>query len=155
MAPTFALPMTNPFPPGAVKMHHHTVGPADLADFGPAAGGPVHPVLSTFALAREMEWTARLFVLEMTAADEEGIGTELAIRHHAPAFAGETLALTATFVALDGADLRCAVEARVGPRLVATGHTGQRLVARARLAARFAALQVDAPISAPAPPPSV
>lgn len=108
-------------------------------------------MLSTFALARELEWAGRLFVLEMKAADEEGIGTALSIQHHAPAFAGETLTIAATFEAWDGAALRCAVEARVGERLVATGHTGQRIVARARLAARFAALQNPGPA---APPPN-
>ncbi|MBF9238154.1 hypothetical protein I2I05_12185 [Hymenobacter sp. BT683] len=142
--------MTNPFRSGATKTHSYVVQPQDFADFGPDTGGLVHRVLSTFALGREMEWAARLFVLEMKAADEEGIGTELAIRHHAPAFAGETVTLTATFDVLDGANLRCAVEARVGPRLVATGHTGQRIVSRARLAAHFAALQAEA--AAPAPP---
>ncbi|SFQ72704.1 thioesterase family protein [Hymenobacter arizonensis] len=136
--------MTNPFHPGDVKTHHYTVRPEDFADFGPDTGGLVHQVLSTFALGREMEWAARLFVLEMKAADEEGIGTELSIQHHAPAFAGETVVLTATFGTLDGPALRCAVEARVGARLVATGHTGQRIVARTRLAARFAALQAEA-----------
>lgn len=136
--------MTNPFQLGDTKTHTYVVQPPDFADFGPASGGLVHQVLSTFALGREMEWAARLFVLDMKAADEEGIGTELAIQHHAPAFPGETLTLTATFAALDGPALRCTVEARVGPRLVATGHTGQRIVARARLAARFAALQAAA-----------
>lgn len=135
--------MTNPFGPGATKTHLYLVRPEDYADFG-ADGGLVHQVLSTFALGREMEWVARLFVLEMKASNEEGIGTELAVQHHAPAFAGETVALTATFEALDGANLRCAVEARVGARLVATGHTGQRIVARARLAAHFAKLQAAA-----------
>jgi len=144
--------MTNPFLPGSTKTHRYTVQPADFAGFGPEAGGLVHTVLSTFALGREMEWVARLFVLEMKAADEEGIGTELAIRHHAPAFAGETLVLTATFDALDGANLRCAVEARVGLRLVATGHTGQRIVLRSRLAAHFAALQAEAEASPPHSP---
>ena len=136
--------MTNPFQPGDVKMHRYTVRPEDFAHFGSATGGLVHQVLSTFALGREMEWAARLFVLEMKDADEEGIGTALSIEHHAPAFAGETLVLAATFEALDGANLRCAVEAWVGPRLVATGHTGQRIVARARLAAHFAALRAAA-----------
>ncbi|GAA4369769.1 hypothetical protein GCM10023185_43710 [Hymenobacter saemangeumensis] len=136
--------MTNPFQPGDVKTHHYTVQPADFADFGAESGGLVHAVLSTFALAREMEWAGRLFVLEMKEADEEGIGTELSIQHHAPAFAGETLTIQATFAALHGPALRCAVEARVGERLVASGHTGQRIVARARLAARFAALQGEA-----------
>ena len=142
--------MTNPFHPGATKTHAYVVQPRDFADFGSDTGGLVHSVLSTFALGRELEWAARRFVLEMKAADEEGIGTELAIQHHAPAFRGETVVLTATFEALDGANLRCAVEARVGARLVATGHTGQRIVSRARLAARFAALHAAA--AAPAPP---
>ena len=115
--------------------------------------GLVYTVLSTFALGRELEWAARLFVLEMKSADEEGIGTELFIQHRAPTFMGETLTATATFEALDGANLRCAVEAHVGARLVATGHTGQRIVARARLAARFAALQAPAASETPEPNP--
>ena len=129
------------------------VHPQDFAEFGPATGGLVHQVLSTFALGREMEWAARLFVLEMKEAHEEGIGTELAIQHHAPAFNGETVTLTATFEALDGANLRCAVEAHIGARLVATGHTGQRITACAHLAARFAALQAPAASETPEPNP--
>ena len=139
--------MTNPFQPGDTKTYAYLVRPGDVADFGPATGGLVYEVLSTFALGREMEWAARLFVLEMKEADEEGIGTELAVDHHAPAFPGETLTLTATFAALDGPTLRCTVEARVGPRLVATGRTGQRVVARAWLAARFAALRAGPALS--------
>ena len=146
--------MTNPFQPGDVKTHTYTVRSADFADFGEETGGLVHAVLSTFALGREMEWAARLFVLEMKAPDEEGIGTELAIQHHAPAFAGETVVLTATFEVLDGSSLRCAVEARVGARLVANGHTGQRIVARARLASRFAALQAAVAPTIPLVPPA-
>ena len=145
--------MTNPFRPGDVKIHRYCISLEDIADFGPTTGGLVHSVLSTFALGREMEWAARLFVLEMKSADEEGIGTKLSIHHHAPAFVGETLTVTATFEALDGANLRCAVEAHVGPRLVATGHTGQRIVARARLAAHFAALQAQAASETPEPNP--
>ena len=123
--------MTNPFRPGDTKAHTHVITPADFADFGPAQGGLVHAVCSTFALAREVEWAARRFVLEMKAADEEGIGTALALEHHAPAFAAETLTVTATFAALVGQRLRCTVEARVGQRLVASGHTEQRMVPRA------------------------
>jgi fluoroacetyl-CoA thioesterase len=143
--------MTNPFQPGDVKTHFYTVQPADFADFGPAAGGLVHPVMSTFALARELEWAGRLFVLAMKGEEEEGIGTDLSIEHHAPAFAGETICIAATFDVLHGAALRCRVEARVGSRLVATGHTGQRIVSRRRLAARFAELQAAGPEPTPEP----
>ena len=89
----------------------------------------------------------------MKSADEEGIGTELFIQHRAPAFMGETLTATVTFELLDGANLRCAVEAHVGARLVATGHTGQRTVARAHLASRFAALNAPAASETPEPNP--
>jgi fluoroacetyl-CoA thioesterase len=133
--------MKNTFYPGDVKTHTYTVRPEDFAAFGAEPGDLVHEVMSTFALAREMEWAGRLFVLAMKAADEEGIGTEVSIHHHAPAFAGETLTIRATFGALHGAALHCTVEARVGARLVATGHTGQRIVVRSKLAERFAAMQ--------------
>ncbi|WP_400193910.1 thioesterase family protein [Hymenobacter sp. B81] len=135
--------MTNPFCPGDQQTHRYTVVPADFAHFA-AGGGLVHPVLSTFALAREMEWAGRLFVLHMREDGEEGIGTMLQVQHHAPAFAGENLELTATFAALDGRELTCTVEARVGPRLVATGRTGQRIVDKQKLAARFATLRAEA-----------
>ncbi|GAB3837823.1 thioesterase family protein [Hymenobacter jeollabukensis] len=132
--------MTNPFRPGAQQTHRYTVVPADFATFE-AGGELVHPVLSTFALTREMEWAGRLFVLQMREAGEEGIGTMVEVQHHAPAFEGETVVLTATFAALSGRELTCTVEARVGARLVATGRTGQRIVDKARLEARFAALR--------------
>ncbi|UYZ59312.1 thioesterase family protein [Hymenobacter latericus] len=132
--------MHNPFHPGAQKTHHYTVVPADFASFE-AGNGLVHPVLSTFALGREMEWAGRLFVLEMREAGEEGIGTMLEVQHHAPAFEGEAVQVTATFAALVGRELTCTVEARVGERLVATGRTGQRIVDKAKLEARFSALR--------------
>lgn len=133
--------MPTTFHPGDQQQHRYVVVPADFATF---TEGLVHPVLSTFALARECEWAGRLFVLAMRAEGQEGIGTEISLRHHAPAFEGEELLITATFEALDArGELRCAIEARVGERLVASGHTGQRLVDRARLAARFAALRAE------------
>jgi predicted thioesterase len=95
-----------------------------------------------------MEWVGRLFVLEMLEAGEEGIGTTLHVEHHAPAFAGETVEFRATFAALENGELICAVEVRVGKRLVATGRTGQRIVSCEKLAARFAALRSSNPTSA-------
>jgi predicted thioesterase len=132
--------MLNPFRPGDRQTHRYTVVAADFAQFE-AGGGLVHPVLSTFALTREMEWAGRLFVLQMREAGEEGIGTLVEVQHHAPAFEGETVELTATFAALHGRELTCTVEARVGPRLVATGRTGQRIVDKQQLEVRFAALR--------------
>jgi predicted thioesterase len=90
-----------------------------------------------------MEWVGRLFVLQMREAGEEGIGTMVQVQHHAPAFEGETVELTATFASLEGRELTCTVEARVGERLVAFGRTGQRIVAKDKLEARFAQLRAS------------
>ena len=49
------------------------------------SGKVVHPVCATFALARDIEWTTRQFVLQMRDDDEEGIGTMLTIDHRSPA----------------------------------------------------------------------
>nr|WP_262383987.1 hypothetical protein [Hymenobacter lutimineralis] len=84
----------------------------------------------------------------MLEEGEEGIGTSLTVEHCAPAFEGETVEFRAIFEQLNGAELLCRVEARVGERLVATGRTGQRIVDRARLQARFAALRLAGTSSA-------
>lgn len=137
--------MKNPFHPGDTKTYSFVV---TAADFATMEGQTVHEVLSTFALARGMEWAGRLFVLDMLEAGEEGIGTMLQVAHHAPAFAGETVEFRATFATLENRELTCAVEVRVGERLVATGRTGQRIVRSEKLAARFAALRSSLPTSA-------
>ncbi|MBC6606691.1 hypothetical protein H8B13_07660 [Hymenobacter sp. BT188] len=137
--------MKIPFQPGDVKTYSLIV---TASDFATMEGHTVHEVLSTFALGRGMEWVGRLFVLEMLEAGEEGIGTMLHVEHHAPAFAGETVEFRATFAALENRELTCAVEVRVGERLVATGRTGQRIVRSEKLAARFAALRANSPTSA-------
>ena len=66
--------MINPFQPGDVKSFVHVVTEADTARFD---SGEVHNVYSTFALARDAEWSGRLFVLEMKEEGEEGIGTAI------------------------------------------------------------------------------
>ena len=65
-----------------------SVRPQDVAAFHDQV---VHPVCSTFSLAREAEWTTRQFVLDMRDDDEEGVGTFLNIEHKAPAFIGEEI----------------------------------------------------------------
>ena len=113
------------FKAGDVKEHKTIVKEVDVARFH---GSVVHPVCSTFALAREVEWTTRQFVLEMKDVDEEGIGTYLQISHLGPAFVGEEIAIRGTFNALTGTELICSFEARVGKRIIATGKTGQKIL---------------------------
>lgn len=60
--------MVNNVKLGAVRVHKYTVKATDAASFD---AGEVHQVMSTFSLGREMEWSSRLFALEMKEADEE------------------------------------------------------------------------------------
>jgi fluoroacetyl-CoA thioesterase len=118
------------FAPGSKKTYIKVVENIDQAAFH---GNVVHPVCSTFALARDFEWTSRLFFIEMKEEDEEGVGTHLSIEHKAPAFVGEEIIFTATVEQINGPELYCTIEARVGGRLIAVGRTGQKMLKLDRL----------------------
>jgi fluoroacetyl-CoA thioesterase len=126
--------MKNLFKIGDTLQYRKVIATTDVAAFH---GEMVHPVYATFALARDAEWTSRQFVLQMRDADEEGIGTELSIRHKGPAFEGEEIVFTATVRLLLGNELVCTYEAKVGSRLIATGETGQKILKRDKIAALF------------------
>ncbi len=118
------------FKPGDEKQYRKVVTPEDVAAFH---GKMVHPVCSTFALARDIEWTTRLFVLEMRDDDEEGVGTFVTIEHHAPAFIGEEINFTGKVEEINGHELICSFVARVDSRTVATGRTGQKILKREKI----------------------
>lgn len=122
------------FNAGDVKEHRFRVKPADFAEFG---GSLVHAVCSTFALAREVEWTTRLFVLDLKDNDEEGVGVFLEIHHKSPAFADEEIIFLARFEQLVGTELTCSFEARVADRLIAYGKTGQKILTREKIKSIF------------------
>ncbi|MBX2966001.1 MAG: hypothetical protein KF845_07640 [Cyclobacteriaceae bacterium] len=119
------------FKPGDQKTYERVISENDVAAFH---GEVVHPVCATFALARDIEWSTRLFVLEMKDEDEEGIGTFLSIDHKGPAFVSETLTINATVESITGHELICSYIARVGDRTVATGKTGQKILKREKIA---------------------
>ncbi|OKL39640.1 thioesterase family protein [Pontibacter flavimaris] len=104
------------------------------ADFARFEDGLVHAVCSTFSLAQAAEWAGRLFVLEMKAEDEEGIGISLTINHKSPAFEGEDVELVATLKKQEGNKVICSFTAKVGERLVAEGETGQKILKKEKLA---------------------
>lgn len=122
--------MKSIFKPGDKKEFRKKVTAADVAAFG---GEVVHPVYATFSLARDAEWSTRQFVLEMKEDYEEGIGTFLSVEHKNPAFVGEEIIFTAWVDHIEGNELICFYEAKVGTRLIALGRTGQRILHRERL----------------------
>ena len=122
------------FQVGDQKSYQYEVKPNDVAAFH---GEVVHPVCATFVLAREIEWSSRLFVLEMRDHDEEGIGTFLSIEHKAPAFVGEEIIFTAKIESLTGNELICRYQAKVQDRLIAEGRTGQKILKKEKISKVF------------------
>ncbi|MBS1630301.1 MAG: hypothetical protein JST27_09605 [Bacteroidetes bacterium] len=130
--------MKNPFQNGDQKSYTHLVSEADAPSFHEKM---VHPVYATFALARDAEWTGRLFVLDMKEADEEGIGTAVFITHHAPAMPGESVRFVATLAAVEGNEIITPFEAHVGDRLIASGETRQKILKKEKLDRLFEKLK--------------
>jgi fluoroacetyl-CoA thioesterase len=129
--------MKNPFQIGQTLSIQVQVQTHDAAKF---ETGQVHPVYATFALARDMEWASRQFVLLMLEPNEEGIGTFLEIQHHSPALVGEEVSLFARLDAVMGHEIICTVVAKVGNRTIATGKTGQKIFKKEKIAHIFASL---------------
>jgi fluoroacetyl-CoA thioesterase len=122
------------FKPGSKKIYKKTVTTDDQASFH---GEVVHPVCSTFSLARDFEWTSRLFFIEMKEAGEEGVGTFLSIEHKNPALVGQEIVFTATVVKIHGNELTCSVEAMAEGRIIATGTTGQKMLNKEKIDSIF------------------
>lgn len=126
--------MKNIFKIGDRKEYRRIVEYSDAATFH---GRMVHPVCATFALARDVEWTSRLFVLQMCDDDEEGIGTMLTVNHKSPAFIGEEISISAEVQEINGHELICSYEASVDDRLIATGQTGQKIFKKEKINKMF------------------
>lgn len=126
--------MKNVFKPGDQKYFIKTVQEDDCAIFN---GELLHRVCSTFSLARDFEWSSRLFFLEMKDEDEEGVGTMLSIEHKSPALVGEEIAFTATVEKIERHELICNIEAKSGDRLIAIGKTGQKMLKTEKLKELF------------------
>ncbi len=118
------------FQPGDCKQITYRVNETDVAAFNNEV---VHRVCSTFALAREIEWATRQFVLDMREPHEEGIGTQLVIEHKSPAFVGDTIVFDAYVDKIDKNEIVCSFEATVNGRIIATGKTGQKILAREKI----------------------
>lgn len=130
--------MKQPFNIGDSKKFTHIVTEADTAKF---ESGEVHPVYSTFALARDAEWSGRLFVLEMKEDGEEGIGTSITVAHHSPALVGQEVLFTATLSEVTKNEVITEFNAKVGGRLIASGRQGQKILTREKLDKLFNSLK--------------
>ena len=133
--------MKQVFKVGDAKEFVTTVKKDDIAAF---ESGTVHAVYSTFALARDAEWSGRLFVLEMKDANEEGIGTHIEINHLSPAFVGDEVKFISKFEGIsDRKEIITSFEAFVGSRLIAQGKQAQKILNQDKLNTIFVSLNTD------------
>lgn len=130
--------MQNPFQKADKKQFQRIVRQEDCASFD---SGDVHPVYATFALARDAEWTCRLFVLEMKQSDEEGIGTFIHVEHHAPALVGEQVNFEAVLDSVNGNEIICTFTAKTSNGIIASGKQGQKVLKKKKLETLFGKLK--------------
>ncbi len=137
--------MKNNVQPGDRKQYYHTVTKNDLPAFSgdPRLAGKetLHPVYSTYALARDAEWTCRLFVLDMLDDDEEGIGTKICVEHLAPAPVGAVVCFEARVEQIRKNRILCTFTAHHGQRLIARGEQEQAIVEKEKLRLLFESLK--------------
>ncbi len=110
----------------------------DMAKF---ESGTVHELYGTFAIARDAEWSSRLFVLEMKEENEEGIGTFVNVKHLSPALIGETVLFEVTLDELKGNEVNCSFIAKIGNRIIAEGRTGQKILLKEKIEKLFEGLK--------------
>ncbi len=78
-------------------------------------------VYATPWLVRDIEHTCRDLLLAHADAGEDSVGTEVAIRHLAPALPGSVIEIAVTVTALDGRKVAFAVTARDEFETISTG----------------------------------
>ena len=122
--------MNNSCKPGDKRIHSFKVVKDHFPSF---EGQMVHEVCSTYVLTREIEWSTRLFVLDMLEENEEGIGTMLKIDHISPAFNEEKVIIEATLDYAKENEIVCSFRAMVGDREIAKGNTGQKIFKKDKL----------------------
>lgn len=120
-----------------MRIHYYKVSGQDFPTFKDKI---IHKVCSTYTLAREIEWTTRLFVIDMLEEDEEGIGTMLQIDHLAPALEGEEIKIEAYVESVKGKELICSYTVFVDDRIIAKGKTGQKILKKDKLSQIFSIL---------------
>jgi predicted thioesterase len=126
------------FEKGAIKTYFKTVTMDDLARF---ESGTVHEVYATFALARDAEWSGRLFVLEMKEEDEEGIGTQIEVKHISPALLGASLKFESVFEGIsEKGEILTSFKIFCEQRLIAKGTQTQRILKKEKIEKLFAAI---------------
>lgn len=103
--------------------------------------GEVHPVYSTFALGKDVEWACRLFVLEMKEEGEEGVGSYLSVEHLYPAPLHSRVRIEARLEEVVKNEVICTWEAFANGHLIGRGKQIQKILNKYRFDALIESLR--------------
>jgi fluoroacetyl-CoA thioesterase len=133
-----------PIPEGFEMRHDVVVTDAMTVDFeqDQPGLGRLHPVYATYWLAKHVELVSRKIILPFLEPSEEGIGSEVSVRHLASALPGMRVSLRARFRAREGNRIYADVSAvsELGDT-VGEGATTQVILPRSALETSFAGLR--------------
>lgn len=100
----------------------------------------IHPVYATFAVIEHGEYAARQAILQFLEADEDAVGTHVALEHLASAPVGAVVEITARVDSVTDRTIICEVTALWEGVVIARGTQTQRVVDKRKLAARMRTL---------------
>ena len=133
-----------PIPEGYEVAHSLIVTEAMTVDFeqDDPALGKLHNVYATYWLTKHMELVSRKIILPFLEPHEEGVGSEVSVRHLASALPGMEVRLTAAYLRTEEGRIyaRCEAFSELGDK-VGEGTTTQVVMTRARLEEGFKRLQ--------------
>lgn len=132
----------HPIPAGHQATLEITVTDDMTVHFFELGAGPLHPVYSTYWIAKHFEEVGRKLLLSFREEGEEGVGTFVEVQHLAPALPGMQVTHVATLESVEGRRLNCTMTAtsELGD-LIATGRTGQYVTLSEKLERNFEALR--------------
>lgn len=100
--------------------------------------GRIHPVYSTYSLAKHMEEAGRKIIVPFLEPHEEGIGSAVSVRHLAPALPGMRVEVVAVYERTEGSRVyvSCRAWSEIGDA-IGTGETEQVVLPRDLVQKRF------------------
>lgn len=127
-------------PDGYAVAHEIVVTPAMTVHFDEL--GSLHPVYSTYQMARHFEEAGRKILLPHLEAGEEGIGSRVEVEHTTSALVGMRVTIHARFERMEGRRLVASMTAtsELGDR-IGHGTTVQVILPRERIEGGFARLE--------------
>lgn len=104
--------------------------------------GPLHPVYSTYSMAKHFEEAGRKLLLPFLEAGEESIGMQVEVFHTGSALPGMQVTVTATLQEVDRRRIVCSLQAvsSLGDD-IGHGTASQLVLGAEKIQANFAALR--------------